>query len=147
MSSFKLSRRSQRHLAECHPILQAVVREALRVTAVDFAVIDGARSTAEQADYVRRGVSKTMDTMHAVHSDGWSWAVDLVPYVPSRGMIHTNKNREEAALWAEVAEAMWNATDTIGCRAMIEWGGDWKWKDLAHWQLRRGLRRHLLLEA
>ena len=140
---FRLSRRSLRHLAECHPILQAIVREAIRTTTVDFAVIDGARSTEEQAEYVRRGVSKTMDTMHRVHSDGWSWAVDLVPWHDGR-LVHTRKGAEERALWDAVATAMWDAVVTIGCPGMVEWGGEWAWKDYAHWQLKRRLRRHLL---
>ena len=145
MPAYKFSRQSLRHLSEVHPFLRAVAHEAIRDTQVDFGIIDGARSESEQAAYFDRGVSKTLDSLHFVQSDGWAWAFDAVPYVPGRGYIHTNHNAEEQDLWDKLADAMWRAATRIGVSGIIEWGGHWsRFSDLAHWQLKRRLRRYVL---
>lgn len=79
--TFRLSKKSLKELEGVHPKLVAVVKRAIEFTTVDFAVHDGARTKAEQAEYVKRGVSKTMNSRHLVQEDGLGHAVDLVPYI------------------------------------------------------------------
>lgn len=67
-----------------HPDLTRVARRALELTEQDFSVHDGRRTVAEQAAYVEAGVSWTMDSCHLPQEDGYSHAMDLVPYVNRR---------------------------------------------------------------
>jgi peptidoglycan L-alanyl-D-glutamate endopeptidase CwlK len=108
--AFKFSEHSYRELQNVHPDLVRLVERALELTAVDFIVWDGLRTEAEQAEYVRTGVSKTMDSRH-LHG----LAVDLVPFV--------GKPRWEWPLCYQVAEAVRQAADELG--QPIVWGGMW----------------------
>ena len=74
--SFYFGRRSEAALAGVDARLVRVVRRALATTAQDFCVLEGLRSLETQREYVRRGVSKTMDSRHLS-----GHAVDLVPIV------------------------------------------------------------------
>lgn len=107
---FKLSRHSREQLQNVHPDLIRLVERALELTAVDFIVWDGMRTEAEQAEYVRTGVSKTMDSRHL-----FGLAVDLVPFV--------GKPRWEWPLCYQVAEAVRQAADELA--QPIVWGGMW----------------------
>lgn len=66
------------HLDGVHPLM---VDWALRLVQVmDNKVVDGVRDLTEQAEYVRVGVSKTMNSLHLIQPDGYSHALDLAPY-------------------------------------------------------------------
>lgn len=107
---FRFSDRSRRELEGVHPDLVRLVERALELTTVDFIVWDGIRTEEEQAEYVRTGASKTMDSRH-LHG----LAVDLVPFV--------GKPRWEWPLCFQVAEAVRQAADALG--QPIVWGGTW----------------------
>ena len=79
--SYSLGAKSLAELTGVHPRLVAVVKRAIQLTDQDFSVHDGLRTEAEQREYVRRGVSKTMNSMHMKQRDGFGHAVDLVPYI------------------------------------------------------------------
>lgn len=64
-----------------HPDLVSLVERAIRLTPVDFSVHDGLRTLEEQQEYVRRGVSQTINSRHLPGNDGLGHAVDLVPYI------------------------------------------------------------------
>lgn len=69
---------------QVHSLLRSYVERTLELTPVDFAVHDGIRTIEEQREYVRSGVSKTMDSYHIPRwtPDGTlGCAVDLVPYI------------------------------------------------------------------
>lgn len=114
--SWKFSRRSLSHLAGVQRRLVRVVTRALQVSKVDFGVIDGLRTRAEQADLVRSGASKTMNSKH-LHG----WAVDLMAYVGSRGSW-------EIDLYCRIADAMVKAAREQGVG--IRWGGAWDVPDI-----------------
>lgn len=126
---------SERELNGVHPKLVAVTRRALRLCEEDFGVIDGTRTEEEQADYVKRGVSKTLKSMHLPQEDGFSWAVDNVPYINGR-------YRWEWAPIYKVAAAMRKAA--IELDADIIWGGVWdrKLRDLP--ETPEGIRQAML---
>lgn len=78
---YRLGTSSLKNLDDVHPALVEVVKRAIQVTKQDFGVHDGARTLEEQREYVKRGVSKTMNSRHLVQKDGLGHAVDLVPYI------------------------------------------------------------------
>ena len=79
--SYVLGRKSLAELEGVEPRLVSVVKMAIRLTEQDFSVHDGIRTLKEQEEYVRRGVSKTMNSKHLAQPDGFGHAVDLVPYI------------------------------------------------------------------
>lgn len=70
--------RSEANLQGVHPDLVAVHRFAIQK--YDHSVDDGARTLAEQAKNVARGVSKTMASKHLPQDDGLAHATDSRPY-------------------------------------------------------------------
>ena len=131
-SGYKLSRRSLSRLKGVHPDLVAVVERAIKITQVDFAVIQGVRTYAEQRKLVRSGASKTMNSRHLpkVPKEGGeavSHAVDIAPYIDG-------KIRWDWPPFYPMAEAMKQASKELGIP--LEWGGDWtSFKDGPHFQL------------
>lgn len=109
--SYRLGQKSEANLAGVHPALVAVVRRAILITEIDFAVHDGLRTMEEQRRLVATGASRTLDSYHLTGD-----AVDLVPYVGG-------KLRWEHALCNEVARAMHEAAGQEGVRLI--WGRVW----------------------
>lgn len=130
MSCFLLSQRSLTRLIGVHPDLVAVVKLAIQRTPVDFTVVEGMRTQAQQRTNVAKGVSLTMDSYHLPQADGLGHAVDLAPLV------------NKAIPWSD-----WQAfADLAGvvkaCAAElgvpVRWGGDWKTlRDGPHFQIPR----------
>jgi peptidoglycan L-alanyl-D-glutamate endopeptidase CwlK len=56
--SFAFGKRSEDALTSCDPRLTKVMREALRLSDVDFGVVQGARTIEQQRDYFRKGNSR-----------------------------------------------------------------------------------------
>lgn len=113
---YKLGKRSKKELEGVHPDLVAVVERAIQITEQDFSVVDGLRTLKEQEEYVRRGVSRTMNSKHLPQSDGFSHAVDLVPYVGRRVVW------EWPPIYV-VAAAVQEASAEL--RVRLRWGGCW----------------------
>jgi peptidoglycan L-alanyl-D-glutamate endopeptidase CwlK len=99
-----------------------VVMEAIRITSVDFAVLEGMRSLERQKQLVARGASTTMNSRHIT-----GHAVDLGAYVD--GEI-----RWDWPLYYKIADAMFQAAEEKVVD--IDWGGHWKsFPDGPHFQL------------
>lgn len=86
--SFRLGKKSLYEMVQpggsVHPVLQGYVVRGLELSPVDFSVHDGIRTIEEQREYVRSGVSKTMNSYHIPrHTPNGvaGCAVDLVPYI------------------------------------------------------------------
>lgn len=114
--AYALGARSRAELAGVHPKLAAVAERAIAISVQDFGVHDGLRSEAEQREYVRRGVSKTMDSKHRPQADGFGHAMDLVPFI-------NGKLRWEWPPIYKVAAAVLMAAREQGVR--LRWGGVW----------------------
>ena len=127
----RLSSRAKRELDGVHPALVAVVKRAWADLESDYELIDGIRTKAEQRNFVRRGVSRTMKSYHLKQADGFGHAVDIVPLV--NGAPKWPDNIEP---WREIERCMKRAARDLG--VPIEWGGDWRnaW-DKPHWQIPR----------
>lgn len=82
--TFRLGIRSEENLVGVHPDIVRCVRLAITTTPVDFGVHDGVRTLEEQREYFRTGASKTLNSKHLRQPDGYSHAVDLVPYINGR---------------------------------------------------------------
>jgi peptidoglycan L-alanyl-D-glutamate endopeptidase CwlK len=69
--AFKLSGRSLGKLEGVHPVLVDTVKRAIEVSSVDFGVIYGVRSLAEQKRLYEAKRSQTMKSKHLVQEDAW----------------------------------------------------------------------------
>ena len=78
--AFKLSGRSLNKLEGVHPTMVDTVKRAIELSKVDFGVIYGVRSLAEQKRLYEAKRSQTMKSKHLVQEDGYSHAVDLMAY-------------------------------------------------------------------
>ena len=118
---FKLSKRSLEELKGVHEHLVFAVSEAIKITEVDFMVLDGIRTPQEQRKLVARGVSTTNNSYHL-----YGLAVDLVAIV-------NGKLSWEEKYYPKIATAM--KTVIKEHSLPIEWGFDkWGW-DMPHWQI------------
>ncbi len=121
---YVLSKKSLDRLTGVHPDLVRVVKRALEITTVDFAVLEGVRSKARQEQLVKAGASQTLNSRHLT-----GHAVDLGAYV-------SGSVRWDWPLYYKIADAVKQASAELG--VPIEWGGDWqKFKDGPHFQLPR----------
>lgn len=116
---YKLSKRSRQKLKGVHMDLIKVVERAIEITEQDFSVIEGRRSRARQAELVKKGASKTMNSRHLT-----GHAVDLAPYPLSW----------DWAYFYPISDAMKQAARELDVD--LEWGGDWvNFPDGPHFQL------------
>lgn len=111
--TFRFSRKSLDKLSQVHPDLQRVVKRALELSTTDFSVLEGLRDSATQRKYVSQGKSQTMNSKHLKQTDGFSHAVDLVPY-PVVWDLHA---------FYPIALAMQKAAEELDVN--IRWGGCW----------------------
>lgn len=122
--SFRLSQRSLVRLQGVHPDLIAVVKAAIRLTEVDFMVIEGLRDPARQAVLVKAGASRTLNSRHLS-----GHAVDVAALVDGRV-------RWDWPLYGRIAEAFKAAAREL--RVPLTWGGDWtRLRDGPHFELDR----------
>ena len=120
MPKFILGDRSTKNLVGVNADLVKVVKRALELSPVDFAVIEGLRTKERQAELMKQGFTRTLNSRHIIGE-----AVDIVPLPVDW------KNPKPFAL---VAEAMKKAADELGVK--ITWGGSWKsFVDLPHYQI------------
>lgn len=129
MSKFKLSTTSEMRLVGVHPDLIKVVRTAIAESPFDFIVVEGKRSKARQAELVKKGASKTMNSRHLT-----GHAVDLAPVVIEKGKTVIDwQNKARFKALAELIKAVARRLNVD-----IEWGGDWRnFYDGPHFQLSR----------
>jgi len=124
LSGYMLSARSESRLVGVHPDLVRVVRRALELSPVDFAVVEGLRTKKRQAQLLAQGASRTMNSRHLT-----GHAVDLAPVIG--GVI-----RWDWPPFHLIAAAMKAAAKELA--VPIVWGGDWRtFKDGPHFELNR----------
>lgn len=108
---FQLSERSLSRLEGVQEPLVQVVKQAITTTTVDFGVICGMRTEAEQKVLFDKGASKTMKSKHLEGK-----AVDLMAYIDGRGTWELN-------VYDEIADAMKAAAKLHDVK--IRWGAAW----------------------
>ena len=117
--AYKLSTRSQGKLIGVDPKLTLVVFLAIKYTKIDFGVIEGIRTVAQQKALVESGASQTMDSKHLKGR-----AVDLMAYIGSRGCWELN-------VYDDIADAMKRAAIEID--VAVRWGAAWTVTDIREW--------------
>ena len=118
--AYKLSTRSQERLMGVEPELKEVVYEAIKVTKIDFGVIEGLRTEEKQKQLVESGASQTMKSKHLEGR-----AVDLMAYIGGRGSWELN-------VYDEIADAMQEAAIKVDVAG--RWGAAWTVTDLREWK-------------
>lgn len=120
MAKFILGDRSTKNLVGVNADLVKVVKRALEISPVDFTVIEGLRTKERQAELMKQGFTRTLNSRHIIGE-----AVDIVP-------LPVDWNNPKP--FGLVADAMKKAADELGVK--ITWGGDFKtFKDLPHYQI------------
>jgi peptidoglycan L-alanyl-D-glutamate endopeptidase CwlK len=119
--TFVLSKRSEFNLVGVDKRLVDVVKLALELTKIDFAVIEGLRSREKQHALYAQGRTSPGKivtwTMRSKHIDGL--AVDLLPAT----------GWDDKKGFDEVARAMKEASWKLGTH--IRWGSDWNQNGVA----------------
>ena len=118
--TYKLSTKSQERLIGVEPELKEIVYEAIKVTKVDFGVIEGLRTEEKQKQLVESGASQTMKSKHLEGR-----AVDLMAYIGGRGSW-------ELSVYDEIADAMKEAA--IKVDVAVRWGAAWTVTDIREWK-------------
>ena len=124
--------RTERNLATLHPEVQRVMRSFLGVAKViaakvgcDVKVISGTRSYAEQDALYARGRTvpglKISNAKGGESNHNFSLACDIAIF---RGKEYCPEH------------PLYNELGTLGKSLGLEWGGDWKFVDEPHYQLR-----------
>jgi peptidoglycan L-alanyl-D-glutamate endopeptidase CwlK len=85
-------------------------------------VIDTLRTKAEQQLNIAKGVSWTQNSKHLTGD-----AIDLAPYY-----IY-NLNGPDKLQW-DAKDPIWQKIGQIGKSLGLIWGGDWKVKDMGHFE-------------
>lgn len=136
----RFSKKSNENLSTCHLDLKCLFRDVIEV--IDCSIISGYRDPEEQFSLFKKGRIQeknrwvVQDRLKVVtykdgynkkskHNESPSMAVDVMPYP-----IDWN-NIERIKLFAEQVQQI---AENINID--VVWGGDWKWKDYPHWQLR-----------
>lgn len=114
--TYALGPKSRANLAGVHPDLARVVDRAIALTNQDFVVQEGLRTIEVQREYMRRGATRTLKSLHLVQPDGHGHAVDLVPW------INGQPRWEWGAIWP-IAAAMRQAGQEL--KIKLVWGGIW----------------------
>ena len=129
MSNFKFGKKSMGHLTGSengvfvNSKLQELCLAVLSRSPIDFMIVDGVRTIAEQKINVKKGYSKTMKSKHLLGR-----AIDFAPIL-SAGLPNWENIdgfKTIGKLFKVVAKEM---------KLDITWGGDWTWKDWGHIQL------------
>lgn len=109
--TFVLGGQSTHNLIGVHADLIRVVRRAITITPVDFAVIEGRRTEQRQAQLFAAKATKTLLSKHITGD-----AVDLAAWVGGR-------HSWDWPLYYRLAEAMRDAADME--QVKLRWGGVW----------------------
>jgi peptidoglycan L-alanyl-D-glutamate endopeptidase CwlK len=120
---YSLGITSKLRLRGVHPDLVKVVQRAIKITPIDFTVLEGLRTKERQRELVAKGASQTMNSRHIT-----GHAVDL-------GALVGGSVRWDWPLYDKLGDAMKQAAQDVG--VPIVWGGDWKFKDGPHFELDR----------
>lgn len=117
------SANSMAKLRECHPDIQKVLMEAIKV--VDFTVLEGYRSNEKQLLMHTQGTSKALPGQ-SPHNRSPSMAVDIAPWPI---------DWEDKGRFYRLAGVIEACASKLGIE--LEWGGDFKgFFDGPHFQLK-----------
>ena len=137
--------RSKKQISTCHPDLQIIFEESLKISMVDFGVSEGHRPTEKQKEYFDRGLSK-IDGINkkGKHNSMPSMAGDIYAYVKGKPKLAYNVTYLSylGGVITATAERLLNE-GRISHK--IRWGYNWdgdgeigtdqRFQDLPHYEL------------
>ncbi len=122
--TFTFSQRSLDNLKGVHKDLVEVMNEAIKITPIDFGIIEGVRTLKRQQELFDLGKSQTMNSRHLIGK-----AVDFACYVDGQ-LTWADEYYEQVAQAIKLA--------AFKCGVPVTWGGDWTtFKDMDHIELER----------
>ena len=122
-SGFMFSDRSLKSMEGIDPLLRKVADTAIELSTVDFAVTEGVRSAERQKELVNAGRSWIS---RSKHQD--KLAIDVAAFPAGSTDVSWEWEHYE-----KINEAFQKSAEINGAR--ITWGGNWKQRDGAHFQL------------
>lgn len=134
----KFSKRSLDNLKGVAPDLVKLMTEAIKDSPVDFTITEGVRTTARQQELFKQRPKVTNadgiknKSNHQAKADGYGYAVDLYPYY--NGSVQV-QDKEVIPKLKEIAIHIKAVAKCLNIK--IEWGGDWKFYDPPHFELKR----------
>lgn len=139
----RFSQRSKDALKGVHPDLVKVMEAAIINSPVDFTIIQGVRTTAQQQALYAQGRTKPGPKVtnadgvrnksnHQIKGDGFGHAVDLYPFYNGSIQIHDKQVVPKLKL---IANHIISIGKQMGVN--VEWGGNWSFVDYPHFQLKK----------
>lgn len=113
------------------PDLVKVLTLAATRSTVQFIIVQGLRSTAQEQALVAKGASTTMHSRHLADRKGLAAAADVAA-LDEHGQVNWAAGHEEV-VYGAIAKAVKEVAKELSIP--IVWGGDWKWKDWGHYEL------------
>lgn len=138
-------KRSKEKLATCHPDLQLIANESLKVSRMDFGISEGNRSIEKQLEYFYTGKSKVDGIkIKGKHNYQPSLAFDLYAYIS--GKPHLAFNVANLAYLGGVLTATANRLLNEGkITHKLRWGFNWdmdgeigtdqRFQDMPHFEI------------
>jgi peptidoglycan L-alanyl-D-glutamate endopeptidase CwlK len=125
---YKLSKRSLGNINSCHKDLQLIVREALNVSQIDFAITEGNRSIERQLELYNDGKSK-IDGVDKLgkHNYSPSLAFDFLASIPGKPELAYDMNHLMylVGVFTAIGEYMYrNGITTHRVRSGANWNRD-----------------------
>lgn len=144
---YKFGQRSLDNLKGVHPNLVKVMMASITNSPVDFTITTGIRTTAEQKAIYAQGRTKAGPIVTKADGvknlsnhqdeadgkkDGLGSAVDLYPFFEGKVQVHHKDTIKNLKIIAKHIKAT-----AVKLGIKIEWGGDWKFIDYPHFQLKK----------
>lgn len=127
---FKFSKRSLNNLKNVDKRLIHICNEL--INHIDFTVIEGHRSLERQLELYEQGYSQIDGiTKKGKHNYLPSLAIDIIPYKKGHNPFDGSKESEE--MFNTLAKEFKKVANELDYK--ITWGGDWRMRDLPHFQL------------
>ena len=121
MAGFKFSQKSLDKMKGVHPDLVSVVKRALELSSIDFAVLEGLRDPGEQKEIVESGKSWTKNSRH------------FTGHAVNVGVVIGRHVIWDYPWYEKLYKFFKQASDEL--KIPIEWGGHWKEMDGGHYEL------------
>lgn len=144
--SYLFGNRSKEKLAQCHPDLQLIAVESLKVSQVDFGISEGYRTVEKQLEYFNTGKSKIDGIkIKGKHNYQPSLAFDIYAYVSGKPHLAFNKTYLVYLMGVITATAKRLLNEgkiTHSIRSGYNWdsdgeiGTDQRFQDLPHYELK-----------
>lgn len=145
--SYVFGKRSKEKLSQCHPDLQLIAEEALKVSSMDFGVSEGHRSLEKQMEYFNSGRSKVDGIkIKGKHNYQPSLAFDIYAYISGKPKLAYNTSNL-AYLGGVITATAKRLLNEGKITHRLRWGFNWdmdgeigtdqRFQDMPHFELKK----------